>query len=241
MRPNIYLTSNEEKALRSLASNGDYSKLKNACEIPQYGIHLFLAQIRRKTGIRDTKDTNECRAYLERYEATIANPAPTEEQLALLRHYAAGDSYTSIAFWMTKTRALETPLAATDIPKMVDAACEAIGIFTRDDQARRVQIRAYTVCFLTPTAHRITPLEEKIVREWINGKEPIQIADELGERGDYVKYKLKRACKDLGIAAKGRGVQRSLARALFAQLDAQPKAPADEPALAPDPMDDPAF
>lgn len=236
MARNIYLTENEEKAIRALTEPIVYSALKHSCEVPAIGVHLFAADLRRKTGIRDTKNPLECRAYLQRYDAAMSSLAPTAEQLTLLRYFLAGESYQGVAYQLTRARGESQiePLVATDIPPLVDDACASVGIYTRDDLARRVQIRIYLASFHTALSpsNALSPTEEKYLRLWAEGKGHSEIADAVGERREYIKDMIKTACKRLGLCARGRGVQRSLVRAFFAQMDS-PKEQID--------MSDPAF
>lgn len=230
MAHNLYLTDNELRAIESLAKTDSYSALRTACDIPDYGVHMFAAELRRKTGIHNSRSPSECAAYLERYRKSMEN-TPTAEQLYLLNAFAKGDDNQGISYQVTLSRGLpmENRLTAADIPLLMDRAFEAVGIFTRDDKTRRKQLMLY---FATQKPEDVLfPQEERFLRLWASGSHPLEIVDMEKSTPEYVKSRIKIACRKLGILSKGKGVQRALAKAYFAHKDAQTPVTMDDPAF----------
>lgn len=225
----IYLSDNEEKALRLLAEAKTGPQIKAQCDIPLAGMGVFTSEIRRKTGIRDTRFALECRRYIERYEATIGQPVSLD-QIRILRDILKGETFEGIAYRMQLEKSV--------VWKLYDQACESAAIFTRDEKARRVQMRLYLATFHTlplEGSNALSSKETLFLKMFADGLPYAQIADETKERPEFVQWKIKGICSRLGLTARGRDTQRRLARAFLA-YGAQTPAPA-----LPVTMDDPAF
>lgn len=62
-------------------------------------LHSLCGSIRKKTGIRDTKDPDECREWSRknRYTPYQQERGPTRQQMSILHHLAAGKDYATIS------------------------------------------------------------------------------------------------------------------------------------------------
>jgi DNA-binding CsgD family transcriptional regulator len=208
---NIYLTAEENKALLLMANGYNSLHIKQKCDIPLSGMGQFTSTIRRKTGIRDHKNPMECRTYLERYAATMENPSLTEQQLNALRRILEGETLMGIGYQLGE-------IGEDGAAKLIDEACNAVGIFTRDERTRRIQIRIY-LSTLPRNIKPPSPVDLKILRLMAEGMTPQQIAREWGERERYIVIKARDVCLRLGFNARGRDVQRQLIRGWLTRFD----------------------
>lgn len=221
----LYLNEAENNAVNLIAEGFSTRHIIANCSIPPAGYHIFCADIRRKTGVRTQSNNLEWKAYLERYSAAIAGERTTPEQTSALRRFVGGDTYAGIGYIMG--------IPEGDVEPLLDSACKAAAIFTRDDRARRSQARLYLAIF-RPNYGPLSPTETRILRFMAEGKTFGEISELMGAGNpeEYLVKKAKSACLRLGFDAKGYNVQRNLLRAFFAYADSK-KAPVT--------MDDPAF
>lgn len=236
---NLYLTENEQKALRILANRGDHIAVRNECVIPLSGMGFFTSEIRRKTGIRDTLDSEECRAYLERYENALTYQRwdPLDNRLVSL--FLQKNTFTAIASRLKAEGVVHLP---GDIGRDLDLACEKAGIFTRDEKARRVQLKIYlTAFYLTKKPEKLSPHNRKAMELFASGMTIRQIAFCMQVEYAYAQYLVQSTCKEVGIVARGRGLQQKLARVFLASKNAPEELPSEEAEITPVTMDDPAF
>lgn len=211
--PIIYLTAEEEKALRLLALGCGSRSIIEQCDVGLSGIAIFTQKIRRKTGIADHKEKKQCEAYLERYERAMVNPVLSDNQLRALRMLTNGDTMEATAYRLE----VSTIAEATAI---LDSALEAAGIFTHDPTQRKLQARLFLAAFYS---HPITmsKVERQILKQMAEGKHFLEIAEQIGDPVKYVKERAASACRMLGFSTQGRNTQRNLLRAYFAQHDRQ--------------------
>jgi DNA-binding CsgD family transcriptional regulator len=222
--PIIYLTPNEEKTLRLLMDDLSSYAIIRQCEIPSIGLSLFKHEIRRKTGIRDTKNTKEIRQYFAAYDASMAAQPISVEQVRTLRLFLGGDTFEAISYQMG--------VPPEGAEELIYSACRAAGIFTRDDQARKTQVRLFLAIFHPSREGEQTPDQMTVLRLTADGLSPLEICDRMQRPLPYVRFILKTGCLLLGLTARGRDVQRNLIRAYFTRKDAE------NPPVT---MDDPAF
>lgn len=228
MKRIIYLSEEEEKALRLLAQGFNSYVIHEKCKLPMAGMGIFTQEIRRKTGIRDTKYARECFLYIKRFEEAMDNPPLTPDDLRLLRFYR--DDYTLDAM------ASEWKTTPVEITARIESLFTHMGIFTKDERARRLQLRIYLIAFHAP-AQPETPFHWNLLRMLARGLSFAEIAHELGERKEYIQFKTREICTKLGLLAKGRDVQRKLIRAFLA-THSEPQSPTQDVA---DPLNDPMF
>jgi hypothetical protein len=223
----IYLSEAENCTLTLLSKGFSTREIHSSCEIPLSGYAIFTQDLRRKTGIRDHRDSSECRAYVAKYQQAITGEGPNGEQTRAMRSFSLGNTITAIAYILGRITEEATE-------QTIDAGCRAAGIFTRDDRARRGQIRLYLAIF-RPNFKPLTEQETQILRAMAEGKTFEEVSQTVvAARIPYLKTKAKDACMRLGFDIKGRNSQRNLLRAYFAHLDTLAPRPHD-------PMDDPAF
>lgn len=218
--PIIYLTPEEEKALRLYALGCSSRSVVEQCDIGLSGLAVFTQNIRKKTGIADHKERKQCEHYIERYERAMANPVLRADQLLALQMLANGDTMEGMAYRLGEITIGETTA-------ILDSACEAAGIFTHDPTQRRLQARLFLAAFHTP----LTTLwghSEQILRQMAEGKSFGDIAEQMSNPVAYVKSKAFEACKRLGFCTRGRNAQRNLLRAYFA-LRARQMVTMDDP------------
>lgn len=223
MHPNIYLTKDEHKALVLLSEGKTSFMIREQCLVPASGMSFFLSEIRRKTGIRDTKQPPECREYLKRHnEALSHSPAP--EHIRLLQKYQAGETWEGIAYTM--------PLPIEEVLPALDKACHAIGSFTRDERARKMQVRQYLACYL-PNETVIWAPNVLAVLHGIANATPIEeIAAEVNQLPGWVRSTAKDTLYKLGLAARGRDVQKTMAASFLRVREyLNPTVTMDDPAF----------
>src|SRR5687768_9858748 len=134
MSTHIYYLSEAENKLVNLKAEGFSSKhiLAN-CPIPLIGFHMFTADVKRKTGIQG-KDHQDYREFLNRYNEAISGSLTTPEQTRAMRSSLEGDT-------------LSLNISRDELQAILDAACKAAGIFTRDERARKFAMRLYLALF----------------------------------------------------------------------------------------------
>ena len=204
MARNIYLSPNEDKALRLLAEGRSHYVLRDQCVIPLAGMAVFTQNIRRKTGIHDTRYPRECRLYVEKVDNALANHSLTPEELRILEMYANGETSEGIGNRHGKTE--------WDMEKEIAALLQRIGIFAKDPRICRFQARIFLVSFHKPNRPH-TPQGWQVLRLIAEGRTALEIADELKTPVEYARFKVKETCALLGLTARGRDVQRNLVRA----------------------------
>jgi len=103
------LTPRELRILRLLSRGESYDKIRETMEITHQNLYSTCAIIRRKTGIGETRDHEECRKVLRVLHSTLVeqgekpealpprSPAPFPCQLAVMRLVASGKKYKEIA------------------------------------------------------------------------------------------------------------------------------------------------
>lgn len=223
MALNIYLTEDEYKALVLLSEGKTSYMIRQNCFVPASGLSFFLSEIRRKTGIRDTKQPPECREYLKRHAEALSTP-PTTDQIRILQKYQAGETWEGIAHTM--------PLLIEQVIPALDSACRAVGIFTQDERARKIQVRQYLACYLPHELVIFTPSVLAVLRGIANGTPLEDIAQQVDQRLEWVRSTAKDTLFKLGLAARGRDVQRNMATAFLRVREHL------NPTIT---MDDPAF
>ncbi len=235
---NPYLTENEAKTLRFLGEGKSLPFIRDNCQMPLAGMHVFTSSLRRKTGIRDTRYAPECREYLKQVEAALSGPGPTETELRVLSHIAEGDTFVAIASRLEITREA--------VWTLYDSACAAAGIFTRDERTRKTQIRLFLSTRKISGLSGMTALtghELQFLRAFASGQTYVQIAESEGQPLEYVRFRARGVLLRLGLTARGRDAQRNLVRAFLVAYDAQTGQLESPAAADPSPvsMDDPAF
>lgn len=219
---NIYLTKEENQTLELMAQGINTRTIKTEVDIPLSGFAIFTATIRRKTGIHDHKDKFEVMSYIKRYEAAIANPSLLSDQVRALRRVINGESMVGIGYQHGQ-------IGEAGAQALVDTSCALAGIFTRDERARRVQIRIYLSIFHQIGILLPSPLEMRILRLIAEGMTPPQIARLWNEREPWITRKAREVCLRLGFNARGRDVQRNLVRDYLAREDSKQAHLMDDP------------
>lgn len=238
---NLYLSENELRAVQMLADEKSYQAIRRECHVwapgkcPSSAMPLFIAVIKRKTGIRDPRDPQQCRTYLENYALATQKP-PTPENLETLRRVFG------IGYMQPHTM----EALANNMHGTIEAAQQAwedallsIGVLTDDPAQQRVQARIY-LASIKPIIRPPAPIGPKgwqSLRMYLEGVHYADIAKALGfVRAQYAKELVKKTCEELGILARGRGVRKKLIAAALAYHDRQEMQP--QPEIT---MDDPAF
>lgn len=219
----IYLTPNEEKAVRLMAQGLSSREINNQCEIPLAGYAAFTLNIRRKTGIHDHHDKRVCQGYLDAYVEAMEKQAITPQQVEALRRYLRKETLEGIGYQMGR-------IGVKEVENLIDAACSAAGILTDDPRAQRMQIQVYLATFHSTNGKEVTPMELDILRHMAAGGSPAGFAQDRGERERYCLMLARSVCFRLGFNARGRGVQRGMIQDYLARIDSQQIT-----------MDDPAF
>lgn len=101
--PTPLLSPQEMAVLRHLARGKNYQETATEMKVSIYHIHTICHGIRRKTGIRSTKDNDACALYWKELHSSPMGILPTRTymptpgQLGVLRLVAQGTPYNEIA------------------------------------------------------------------------------------------------------------------------------------------------
>jgi hypothetical protein len=221
---NIYLSEDEQKAIVLLSQRYTYNELPMHCRIPLSGMNFFLAEIRRKTGIRDTKYHKECKDYLTAVAATLEKESPSRDQIWAMRLYLEESTIEAMA--------RELKISQDEVLPFLDSACRAVAIFTRDERARKMQVRQYLTSMHPADDVILTPARMHILRGIAAGHPMPQIADEIQKPLKWTQQTARDIVRGLGLSTRGRDVQRTLVRTFLRVRDTE------RPSIT---MDDPLF
>lgn len=99
MSGNPKLSPQERTAFRMLCKDFSYTHIAGLMGIRVDNLHTICHHIRQKTGIRDTRDPEQCRAYARLPEPLSFRPPLkiTAHQLEVLKLIAQGLTYREIA------------------------------------------------------------------------------------------------------------------------------------------------
>lgn len=221
MIQNLYLSEDEHKALVLLSQRYNSYDIRKQCVLPAAGMSVFMSEIRRKTGISDTRQTALCAEYLRKYAAAINGKGPSPVQFRLLQWLNEGMTLPNAA--------AQSGISPAEALRSLPAAWHALAIFTNDPRAQRVQFRLYCAAFRPPSV-KLTPFQMEVLTLMAEGRSALQIAQHTTEPLPYVQLKMREVAARTGCSAKGRDVQRNLLRVYLAHHCVQPVT-----------MDDPAF
>lgn len=89
----------ERETLKLLADGKKYSEIRALLRLNPSTLHTRLYHIRKKTGIKDTRDKDECRKVFKAIIHSTQKPvsAPTRTQLEIMALIAAAHDYAYIA------------------------------------------------------------------------------------------------------------------------------------------------
>lgn len=130
------LSKREMTVLRMLAQGKSYETIRimlataRKQEITIENIHSTANIIRRKTGIKNTLDANECRACLRQRHSSYLpdrHTVPTRKQMAVLRLLVAGMPYQEIAKTLGMTRS-GLFSGTQSVQNYASQACKRLGI-----------------------------------------------------------------------------------------------------------------
>jgi hypothetical protein len=225
---NLYLTANEEKAVKLLADGRSSGFILEQCEIPVSGLGTFTAELRRKTGIEDTRSPSDCKSYLNRYaKAFEVPPKLSREQEEATRIILKGNSMTAVAYRVGG--AFESAVT------LIDSIFSTAGIFSKDPRTQRAQLRLFMAVFhlRKNICEDIGPKAWEILRASARGEHYTDLALKHHLTEEQVCTMAHNGLMMLGFVTRGRGTKENLLRAYMEYLDEQI---AQE---AVDPMNDP--
>lgn len=207
---NIYLTDLEQKALSLLAEDKSYEAVKRECGLTSHQISRFMDRIRKKTGIENTKNVQQVRAYLEKYAKAISGPGPTEQQLEALQRVLGVRYPEQDPHALSYRMGLGSVFAGL---QLFEDALNAAGIFATTVSEAKAQGRIY-LSYRNSMAKALplTENHEAVLHLYAQGHKTHVIAEMLGEgfSEDYVDLLIHQGALRLGAISRGRGVQRRL-------------------------------
>jgi DNA-binding CsgD family transcriptional regulator len=124
--------STREMAVLALLAQGDNLKeIKDYFGISLENVHTICCTLRKKTGIRQTRDAEECKRYLAKLDQSLveralyppAAPPPlplTDCQLEAMRLLASGRTYQQIATFLG--------ILPQSVQNLLTRACKCAGI-----------------------------------------------------------------------------------------------------------------
>lgn len=210
----LYLTKDENIALTLLSQGVKSHAIQRQCVVPLSGMGFFTAEIRNKTGIRDTRNPRECQKYLRDFAESMELTRPSILQVNIMRMLLERNTHEGIAH--------KLEIIAEQIPQLIADFNKRAGIFTEDPKCRRAQWRLYLAAFHPECTNPLTPMPEdrwSILRLLADGLPYSQIADDLKMAVTSVRLLAREACSRLGLSARGRNTQRQLIRAYLTNLD----------------------
>lgn len=219
----IYLTKDEDNAIKLLAKGASPSIIQRNCILPASGMGFFTAELRRKTGIIDTRNPRQCREYLENYRKAMEGEGLTPTQLKAARFQQDRETYGAIA------ARLGIPQA--EVSLLIEDACTSAGIFSHDVRARKAQWRIYLALFHPIAERPISDQKMTMLRLLAEGMSYYDIAEKMSWPLEYLKLVSRQVCAYLGLTAKGKNAQRRLIVAYLEHKDTETA----------DMMNDPAF
>lgn len=232
---NPFLTASESLALRLLAEDRSYEAVKRECHLTSLELCSFLVGIRKKTGIENTKNSAECRAYLENFAKAQAAGGPNAKEMELLQRlhgvgYLQSQTLEAAAHMMRIT--------PEEAARLYQSALRAAGIFAKNEREARVQTKIFLASRnLMKTAMPLSENHELVLHCYAQHMKPRHIAATLGAEKfpePYVHKLIAEGLNRLGICSRGRGVQQRLVAVAL-------KRKAQAEAMPPVTMDDPAF
>lgn len=231
----FYLTPVEAKAVKLLSEGQNYRIVGRVCSIEPQKLPAFLALLRKKTGIPDSKEPQYSLHFLRKYALSQAEPPPADALKTLRRVLGIAETpHTFEALGYKRGTNVHEAIAA------YKAALHTIGIFSTDERVQRVQARVYFATQAPPVdasaTRPFTPKRIKALELYAAGASFQAIADELPVlKPEYAKAIVKEGCEALGVKARGRGVQRRLVGVALERMKRE-NTPKEPPTMA-----DPAF
>lgn len=235
----IYLHLKEYIAVKLLARDASYEAVKRECNLSTLELCNFLATLRRKTGILNTKDSQQAKDYLANYHAASKGPGPSHVQQEVMKRLL-GINYeehtlTAAAYQMGRTE--------DEVMAILKSGLTMAGIFATTEAEQRVQARIYFANTKTIIGgdDLLTDNHFLALGMYARGETVSGIVDEftrlkiVGTSHVYVEFLLRQGRDRLGVTARGRGVQRRLVAIALARI-ARERAEKKE-----NTMDDPMF
>lgn len=205
-------------------------EIQRKCTLPLSGFFVFAQNIRRKTGIADTRSPEQCRAYLQKYAKAMAGPGFTKDQVTLARLTLGGHTTEGKAHQIKSTEAQVIELIADLYAKAA--------IYAEDPTVRKGQLKTYLAAH-HPENVEVSMDQMVILNYLAQGKSYEEIGQILSNTpANKIRRQAMLTCIRLGLNARGNGVQRNLIRKYLAKVDADN---VKEAQGLEDLMDDPMF
>lgn len=220
---NIYLSTEENKALSLFAEKISPTIVRREMDIPKVRWDHFTLILRRKTGIANHKDERQCQDYLARYAKAPMKLEP--KQVEIFRRLVNGETLEGAAYIMR--------ISQDELHGLINQACMNAAIFTQHPRTRLLQMRTFLSVHYSTNGKPLTETEIAAFRLIAKGYRPQQVYLELGGKERYFVNLIRGACLRLGFNVSGKGTQRRMIIDYLARLDAQEPAPVT--------MDDPMF
>lgn len=217
-----YLNDSELLALQLLAEGYGSNRICREIGFTRSSTHysMFLAELRRKTGLKSLKEPEDIKAYLQKLLAVDPYFTPSPEEDLWLRDIM--DDLTMEGLARKYQISLEEYTAKRK------ALLHRCGIFATDQRTIRAQVRLFFATHPLPTINRNRPLSPEhwsILRAIANGED----LAELGFAPDVLKSLTKEACERIRATSPGRGARLLVVQA-FIRANGKPVT-----------MDDPMF
>lgn len=205
-----YLTDLEQKAVKLLAEEKSYEAIKRECYLSTLKLCPFLGAIRRKTGIADTKDAQQVRDYITKYEAAANGPGPSPLQMEVINRLM-GVGYPEHELSAIDYRMGLSPGSAY---MEYEAGLNAAGIYATTASERTVQCRMFLASLhVRPTASMLNDNHLRALRLYAQNEKEYFIAQQMPPGFNSipaVEMLIQDGVDRLGVVARGRGVQRRL-------------------------------
>lgn len=236
MPKNPYLTEEETRALDMLAKETSYHAIRRECNVHSARLPLFMQDLRRKTGIHDTRDAQAVQTYLTSYEQAVNGPGPNARQLECIKR-VLGVDYPPHSL---EAAAYRMDIKKAEAHELYESGLRAAGIFSRDPRTQRGQARIFLAIRPEAQAGRPPLSRDHIaVLELLSqGYRREVIAAQLKFSIGHTKLIVSEIAQRLGAVSRGRGAQEKLILLAAAHLAERQKDEQKEHEID---MSDPAF
>lgn len=217
---NPYLTPTEQAALTMIAEGKSYRAIAQALALSPLTpktVGLFMAKLRQRTGMVNTRDATFARDYLAAYAQSLQK-SPTPDQIAIIEYIAHRG--------LPKRNIAELAPGKTEQEAwgIVRAAIQAAGIRAGENEWCRQCAIYLAHRNASKAAPKLSDAHKLALRLYSQGMAVCEINEHLPSGSPFMDAKrlIREGCDALGATSRGRGVQRRLLSIALAQMEQKP-------------------
>lgn len=219
MKKSIYLNETENLAIQMLAEGKRLKDIREKTEVPVTRFPFFLAELRRKTGISDIQNIEECTSFLKEVPDFTKEVILSEQESRLLKALIEGKSLAYEANILH--------ISHEDAKRSLSNALKKCGIFSKEARTQRVQTRFFFAIHGIPHS-KLAPLSPEhwnVLRILANGGRLEEVQNSFVPRksAKYAKEYIREACERIGANSAGRGTRRNIICAFLEAFELRQK------------------